>query len=267
MCFICCPCITHYKDVTPPDIGGELIDSHDASTHTMTGDTMPLVEIQIPPQHTMVGEPGAMCYFQDGVRMESKFDDGARVDEPGPCFKCKMNCARCCSGEAMSMVHFTNDTNGPRTVAFGGSIPSSIIAVALSDVPDNILFTMNGSFIFGAQGTRIDVVRSDCQQCCFGAGLCFQKIDGNGVVFLSGGGTVIRQELQDETHRVDPASLLAFTTGLDVSVKKAGTCLTMCCGGEGLGLTTLSGTGSYWLASSPTSEQISYAVHFLPPKK
>eukprot|EP00931_Biecheleriopsis_adriatica_P116062 TRINITY_DN91778_c0_g1_i1.p1 TRINITY_DN91778_c0_g1~~TRINITY_DN91778_c0_g1_i1.p1 ORF type:complete len:287 (+),score=26.55 TRINITY_DN91778_c0_g1_i1:51-863(+) len=264
---ICCCCITHYQAVEGPDIGGELIDSHDASRYTMIGETMPLVELLIPPQHTMIGEPGAMSFFEDGIKMESKFDDGAYVEEQGNCSTCKKSCARCCSGESMSLAHFTNEANVPRTLAFGNDVPGHIIAVDLAKVKDNVLFTMNGSFIFGAQGTRVDIVRADCKQCCFGAGLCFQKIDGNGTVFLSGGGTVVRQDLDDETHRLDPESLLAFTKGLEVSVQRAGTCWTMCCGGEGVGLTTVSGTGSYWLASSPASSQISYAVSFLPPKK
>lgn len=254
--------------MSAPDIGddGELINSHDASTFTMAGDTMPLVELQIPPGQAVIGEPGCMAYFEDGILMESKFDDGARPDEPGCCFKCKMNCARSCSGEAMSMAHFTNESKQARTLAFAADTPGHIIPVDLGEMEDNILFTMNGSFIFGALGTRVDVVRADCKQCCFGAGLCFQKLDGNGIVFISGGGTVIKQDLEGETHRIDPASLLAFTTGLDVSVQKAGTCLTMCCGGEGVALTTLSGTGSYWLSSAPDREQISYALGFLPPK-
>jgi len=265
-CAVCCCCINHYQSVQAPDIGEELIDSHDAGNFQMIGETMPLVELTIPPQHTMIGEPKAMCFLEDGITLESGFDDGSGASAPGCCKKCGMSCARCCSGESFSVVHFTNESNQPRKLGFGNDTPGHIVAVDLGTVEDNILFTMNGSFMMGAKGTRVDVVRADCAQCCCGAGLCFQKIDGNGTVFLSGGGTVVRQDLEEEEHRLDSDSLLAFTRGLTVSVRRTRGCCTMCCGGEGFAMTTITGTGSYWLASAPNSSQIAYALQFLPPK-
>jgi len=260
-------CWTRYQDVQPPQIGTELIESHEARTFTTTGESMPLVEVALPPQQTMVGEVGTLSYFEQGIKMENLFDDGARVQELGFCGKTRASCNRCCSGENMSMAHFTNETPKARTLAFASSFPGDVVAIDLSTMKDNVIFTMNGSFMFGAKGTRVDVALADCKQCCCGAGLCFQKIDGNGMVYLTAGGSVIKQSIRDETHRIDPASLVAFTRGLEVSVMKAGTCATMCCGGEGVALTTLSGTGDYWLASAPFSSQAEYAVMQLPPKK
>lgn len=261
-------CFTHYRDVQAPDIGGELIEAHDARSYTTTGDSMPLVEVSLPPQQTMVGEVGSLSYFEQGINMENKFDDGALVAELGCCGKARMSCNRCCSGENMSMAHFTNTSHDKaRTLAFASSFPGDIVAMDLKTMPDNLVFTMNGSFMFGAKGTRVDVALADCKQACCGAGLCFQKIDGNGMVYINAGGSVIKQSLRGETHRIDPASLVAFTRGLDVSVMKAGTCATMCCGGEGVALTTITGTGNYWLASAPFSSQAAYALQFLPPKK
>ena len=40
------------------------------------GDCMPLVEVKIPPQQTMISECGAFSYYQDGVKMENFFNDG-----------------------------------------------------------------------------------------------------------------------------------------------------------------------------------------------
>lgn len=265
-CAVCCCCIQHYESVQAPDIGEDLIDSHDATAFKMIGDTMPLVEVTIPPQQTMIGEPGAMCFMEDGIVLESGFDDGSGVDEPGCCKKFGMSCARCCSGESFSVAHFTNESGKDRKLGFGNDTPGHIVPVNLEDVEDNILFTMNGSFLMAAKGTRVDVVRTDCCQCCCGAGLCFQKIDGNGMVFLSGGGTVVRQDLEEQEHRIDSQSLLAFTKGLKVDVRRTGRCCTMCCGGEGFAMTTIAGTGSYWLASAPNQTQINYALQFLPPK-
>lgn len=264
-CFKCC--FTHYRDARAPDIGGELIQSHEARTFSTSGDSMPLVEVALPPQQCMVGEIGNLSFFEQGIQMESMFDDGAMVNTPGCCEKARMSCNRCCSGENMSMAHFTNNSHQARTLAFASPYPGDIVSVDLNLLPENMIFTMNGSFMFGAKGTRVDVALADCKQACCGAGLCFQKIDGNGMVYLNAGGSVIKQSLTGGTHRIDPDSLVAFTRGLEVSVLKAGTCATMCCGGEGLALTTITGTGDYWLASAPFNSQAAYALQFLPPKR
>merc|ERR1719476_191989 len=178
-----------------------------------------------------------------------------------------MCCRRTWSGEEAGVAHFTNTRSEPRELGFGGALPGDIMAVDLKNHPGNLLFTMNGSFLFATKGTRIDVARTDCAQCCCGMGLCLQKLDGDGTVFLHGGGTVVKQTLNQETHRIDPSSVVAFTKGLDVNVQRSGTCATMCCGGEGLAFTTISGTGSYWVSSSPIRSQIGWALMFLPPKK
>jgi len=265
----CCFCIPHYRTVSAPDIGGDLIHSCNAKNHHMTGDTLPLVEIKIPPQHTMIAEPGALCYYQDGIEMVTSTSDGAHVTEPGIFRTCCIDgCKRNCAGESAQLIHFTN--NNPkeaRTVGFGAQTPGHVVAVDLGQMRDNILFTMNGSFMFGAKGTRIDVVRADCMQCCCGAGLCYQKLDGDGTVFIGGGGSVSKQRVKDgEMIRIDPESLLAFTTGIELATVRTGGVMTMCCGGEGSHLTTMKGDGYYWIASSPWSSQLGHALGFLPPK-
>lgn len=268
MAACCCPCIPHYTEVGPPAIGTEIFQAHNAEDHQMTGDCMPLIEMKVQPQQTMIAEEGAFAYYQDGMKMENFFNDGSLINGPGCCGTCKQCCMRCCAaGESAAITHFTNETSEPKTVAFGSDFPGQITAVDLTKVPDNVLFAMNGSFFMGPKGTRIDAVRADCVQCCCGAGLCFQKIDGNGIVFLTGGGTVVKQELKNEKHRIDPGALVAFTKGLSINVQMSGGFCTACCGGEGVSLTTLEGTGTYWISSSSWGSQIEYALQFLPNKK
>lgn len=268
-CACCCPCLfTHYKSAAAPKIGTDIISAHDASKHTMTGDSLPLVEITIPPQQVMISGPNAFVYAESGVTWETYFHDGSSVDEPGCCWKCCSSCKRCCcTGESMALAHFTNTSNAPKKVGFSDTIPGQIVAIDLKEVPDNMVFAMNGSFHMGAKGVRIDSVRADCIQACCGAGYLFQKLDGDGMVFLAAGGTVVKQKVENGTHRIDSSSLVAFTRGLDVHVARAGGCCTMCCGGEGMAFTTLSGSGTYWLSSSPWTEQLKHALQFLPPKK
>ena len=71
--------------------------------------------------------------------------------------------------------------------------------------------------------------------------------------FIHAGGTVIRKKLQGETLRVDTGCIVAFTTGIDYSIERAGSLKSMFFGGEGLFLATLRGHGDIWLQSLPFS--------------
>lgn len=266
MCWPCC--FTHYKAAIGPAIGKDIISAHDATKHKMSGDVMTLIEVTVPAQQTMIAEPGSFVYSEQGVKMQSLWHDGSTLEEPGCCFKCSKCCMRCCcTGESGTMMHFTNTSDAPKQVAFGQTYPGQLLAIDLNEMPENMIFAMNSSFHFAARGVRLGVVRADCLQGCCGSGYLFQKLDGNGMVFLSAGGTVVKQELKGEKHRIDSQTLVAFTKGLEINVQRAGGCCTICCGGEGAALTTLEGTGTYWISTSPWEQQVQYALQFLPPKE
>ena len=65
--------------------------------------------------------------------------------------------------------------------------------------------------------------------------------------------TIIKKELNNETLRVDTGCLVAFSPGVDYDIQRAGNLKAMFFAGEGIFLTTLSGTGSVYLQSLPFS--------------
>ena len=73
------------------------------------------------------------------------------------------------------------------------------------------------------------------------------------MAFLHAGGTVIEKQLRGETLRVDTGCLVGFTPGIDYDIAMAGGLKSIVFGGEGVVLTTLSGTGTVWLQSLPFS--------------
>ena len=40
---------------------------------------MQLVEIELDPNETVIGEAGAMMFMEDGIKFESKFGDGSEA--------------------------------------------------------------------------------------------------------------------------------------------------------------------------------------------
>ena len=86
-----------------------------------------------------------------------------------------------------------------------------------------------------------------------GEGFILQKLTGNGLAFLHAGGTVVKKELNNQTLLIDTGLIVAFSTGLDYSIERAGNLKSMIFGGEGLFLATVKGTGTVYLQSLPFS--------------
>jgi uncharacterized protein (TIGR00266 family) len=238
--------------------------------YKIEGDSLPALELMLAPGQQIIGECGALCYMQEGIKMSAKFDDGsdpsgAREGYAGMC-SWKTYKRSCMAQESCVVVHFENETDKPQYIGLSNGKPGQLKIVDLNDLTDNTLFAFQGAFYAGQRGININAARADCKQCCCGAGLFMQTLQGNGKVFLEGGGTVAECKLNGEKVKVDPESLLAFEKGLVLDIKRAGGCCTMCCGGEGLAFTTIEGTGRYWLATAPISTQINYALQFLPEK-
>jgi uncharacterized protein (AIM24 family) len=78
------------------------------------------------------------------------------------------------------------------------------------------------------------------------------------------GGTVIKKNLKNETIRVDTGCIVAFTTGIDYDIQRAGNLKSMFFGGEGLFLATLKGTGTVLLQSLPFSRMADRILQHAP---
>ena len=92
-------------------------------------------------------------------------------------------------------------------------------------------------------------------RCCGGMALLVQGLrssDPNAYAFIQGCGTIMQRELQaGEVIVADSDAVLAFSDTVGVDVKTAGNCFTMCCGGEGMFNTVLTGPGTVYLQSMP----------------
>jgi uncharacterized protein (AIM24 family) len=81
-----------------------------------------------------------------------------------------------------------------------------------------------------------------------------QKLEGDGVVFVHAGGTLVERELRsgEELH-VDTGCLAALSQTVDYDVVTVGGVKSMIFGGEGVFFARLRGPGRIWLQSLPFS--------------
>ena len=228
------------------------MDSH-VIDYKIHGDDMQVVSIELDPNETVIAEAGSMNWMDRGISFETKMGDGTEPDS-GIMGKLFSVGKRVLTGESIFLTHFTNIESGKKEVAFAAPYPGSIIAVNLKDLNGEIL-CQKDAFLCAAMGTNVSIAFNKRIGAGFfgGEGFILQKLTGNGLAFLHAGGTVVKKELNNQTLLIDTGCIVAFTSGLDYSIERAGNLKSMIFGGEGLFLATVKGTGTVYLQSLPFS--------------
>lgn len=226
--------------------------------YEIIGSELQLVEVELDPGESVIAEAGAMTYVEDGISFESKMGDGS---EPEKGFFGKMISAgkRALTGESIFITHFTNHSGSTgagrkRKVAFAAPYPGKIIPLNLGAMGQQVI-CQKDSFLCAALGTKLSIMFNQKLGAGFfgGEGFILQKIEGDGMVFVHAGGTVVEKKLNNETLRIDTGCVVGFTPGISFDIQRAGNLKSMFFGGEGLFLATLSGTGTCWIQSLPFS--------------
>ncbi len=221
------------------------------------GNDIQVLEVELDQNETVIAEAGAMVYMEDGITFETKMGDGS---EPEQGFLGKIFSAgsRLLTGESLFMTHFTHrGRNIKSRVAFSAPYPGTIMPVDLSQIPAGLIVQKDG-FLAAALGTKIAIHFNRKLGAGFfgGEGFILQRLTGDGLAFVHAGGTVIEKRLHNETLRVDTGCVVAFESGIDFDIQRAGGLKSMIFGGEGLLLATLSGSGRVWLQSMPVKKLI-----------
>lgn len=217
------------------------------------GDDLQFVEVELDPGEAVIAEAGAMMYMEDGITFETKMGDGSQPSE-GFMSKLVSVGKRAITGESLFMTHFTHSGEDKGHVAFGAPYPGKIMAIDL-DEANGELVCQKDSFLCAALGTKVSIAfNKKLGAGLFGGeGFILQKLEGDGMVFIHAGGTIVEKRLENSRLRVDTGCIVAFESTIDYDIARAGNLKSMIFGGEGLFLATLQGTGRVWLQSLPFS--------------
>ena len=221
--------------------------------YEIIGDDMQLVEIELDPGETVIAEAGAMNYIDQGITFEALMGDGSKPE--GGIFDKLLDAGkRVLTGESIFMTHFTNQDKGKRRAAFASPYPGKIISINMAEAGEELI-CQKDAFLCAALGTEVSIAFNRKLGSGFfgGEGFILQKLRGDGMAFVHACGTIIKKELNNETLRVDTGCLVAFSPGVDYDIQRAGNLKSMFFAGEGIFLTTLSGTGTVYLQSLPFS--------------
>lgn len=238
---------------TPPPFSGK--EAHDID-FTIFGNEMQFVEIELDSQESVIAEAGAMMYMHDQVVMETIFGDGSRSSGAGS-FLDKMLGAgkRLITGEGLFVTMFTYTGAGKGKVAFAAPYPGKIIPLDLTKYNGRII-CQKDAFLCAAKGVAVGIAfQKKIGVALFGGeGFIMQQLDGDGLVFVHAGGTIVEKELAaGEMLRVDTGCLVALTASVNYDIEFVGNVKSAIFGGEGFFFANLRGPGHVWLQSLPFS--------------
>ncbi len=221
----------------------------------LMGAEMQFVEVELDPGESAVAEAGAMMYKDSCVAMETIFGDGS--GNGGSNFMDKWLGAgkRLLTGESLFMTVFTHTGQEKAHVAFGAPYPGNIIPVSLPTI-GGTLICQKDSFLCAAKGVSVGIyLQKKILTGLFGGeGFIMQKLEGDGLVFMHAGGTVVERTLKPgEVLHVDTGCVVGMEATVQFDIQQAGGIKTALFGGEGLFFATLQGPGKIWLQSLPFS--------------
>jgi uncharacterized protein (TIGR00266 family) len=226
----------------------------DSIDFEIIGNDMQYVEIELDPQEAAVGEAGMMMFMQDGIELETVFGDSSKSSSN---FIGKLVGAgkRLLTGESLFTTIYANTAPGKRKVAFAAPYPGRIVAVDLRQIGGTLL-CQKDAFLCAAKGVSLGIAFQQRLGVGFfgGEGFILQKLEGDGMVFLHAGGTVIDKTLAPgEILRVDTGCIAAMQPSVDLDIQYVGKIKTALFGGEGLFHARLTGPGRVWLQTLPFS--------------
>jgi len=224
--------------------------------YAIRGHEMQFVEIELDPGESAVAEAGAFMYKDTAIEMTTIFGDGSGQQQGASFMDLLVGAGkRVLTGESLFMTVFTHQGAGKAKVAFAAPYPGTILALDLDDYGQKLI-CQKDAFLAAAKGVSIGIAfqKRILTGLFGGEGFIMQKLEGDGLVFVHAGGTLIERELKagEELH-VDTGCLVALSQTVDYDVVAVGGVKSMIFGGEGAFFAHLRGPGHVWLQSLPFS--------------
>ena len=219
------------------------------------GEEMQFVEIELDPYETVIAEPGSLLMMDEDIEMATIFGDGSGQEGDGIWGKVFSAGKRILTGEKLFMTAYTHTGQGKQTASFASPYPGKIIPLDLYELNGRII-CQKDAFLCAAKGVSVGIEFSKRLGRGFfgGEGFIMQKLEGDGMAFMHGGGTIVRRELAHGEHlRVDTGCLMGFTSDVDYDIESVKGVKNIVFGGEGLFFASLIGPGSVWIQTLPFS--------------
>jgi uncharacterized protein (TIGR00266 family) len=196
-----------------------------------------VAKILLSPGEQMTAEGGAMIAMSGDITMETT----TYKKNKGGIMK---GLKRMFSGESFFMNHYTaGNTGGEVYVA-----PTLHGDILVKELQNEQLIVQGGSYLASEPEIEVDFSWQGMKSVFSGEGLFWLNLNGTGKVMLNAYGCIYPVEIDGE-YIVDTGHIVAFTSGLNFSISKAGASwISSILGGEGL-VCRFKGKGILWCQS------------------
>jgi len=226
--------------------------------YEVIGSDLQMVNIRLHQQQAVIAEPGAMVSMQDSVSMETSTSGGV--------FK---GFKRMLGGGGFFLTRFENNSqDNTAEVSFAAPYPGKVMAIDLSQHGGQLL-AQKQCFLCAEQSAKVDIAFTKRFSSGFfgGEGFILQKITGNDMAFIHGGGCIIKKELSPgEVLKVDTGCLIGFEASVRYEVEFVRGVSNMLFGGEGLFFVRLVGPGQVYIQSMPFA-RLAHAIAAMLPSR
>ncbi|TNF69669.1 MAG: TIGR00266 family protein [Gammaproteobacteria bacterium] len=216
----------------------------DVIDYEIIGHDLQIVEVELDPNEAVRAEAGTMLYMDREIEMQTNTGGGL--------FK---GFKRMLTGAGFFITNFTNTGHRKAKVAFSAPFPGKIMPIDLTQHNGQLL-CQKDAFLCAAGGIDVDIAfTKKLGSGFFGKeGFILQKLSGDGMAFVHGGGTIVKKVLTEgDVLRVDAGCLVGFETSINFDIQFVGGFRNALFGGEGIFFAQMTGTGAVYIQSLPIS--------------
>ena len=209
--------------------------------YNIEGGSLPIVEVNLDPNETIVTQGGGMIWMSPNLKMETS--SGGL----GKAF------SKMFSGESIFQNRYTA-MGGPGFITLASSFPGSILKFDIS--PNAPMVVQKSGFLASSAGVELSIFFNRKFGAGFfgGEGFIMQKLSGQGIAFVEIDGYCKQYTLgPGQQLIVDTGNLAAMDATCSMDIQKVPGVKNMLLGGEGLFNTVVTGPGRVFLQSHPIS--------------
>ncbi|GAB4858066.1 hypothetical protein Ancab_015968 [Ancistrocladus abbreviatus] len=213
-----------------------------------------IVQIMLRPQEKVIARPGSMCYTSGSIQMDNVYIPEQEVGVWQWLF-----------GKTVTSIVLLNSSSSDGFVGIAAPSLARILPIDLAMFGGELLCQPD-AFLCSVNDVKVSNTTDQRQRnAVVGAeGFLRQKLSGQGLAFIIGGGSVVQKNLEvGEVVAVDASCIIALTATVNVQVKYNAPMRRVVFGGENLVTAVLTGPGIVFIQSLPfhrLSQRVARAV-------
>ena len=210
--------------------------------HTITGTTMPVLQIQLDPGEKIVAEPGEFSWMTENIQLNTTTMTAGARGLFGVL-------GRALSGGGLFMTEYMA-AGAPGMIAFAAKVPGTIQEIQIP--PGHSYMIHKHGFLCANEGVQLSIgFQKGLGSGLFGGnGFILQRLTGPGTAFVELGGECVTYDLRPgDSIVVHPGHVGMFQDSVNFDITMMRGIRNAFFGGDGLFLARLSGPGKVWLQS------------------